>query len=116
MGWFSTKKEQMAALDSDRYKGKPLLILLENYVLDCIDSLPKDKAAAIIAMVQRVYGGDADWKATLRSTLHLDDSLDERLRRMWVRNQDRSRKANQTLVPEDFARIVVDQNFSALIG
>lgn len=115
MGWFSKKKDQPLPQNSDRYKGKPLLILLENYVLDCI-GLPKDKLPTITAMIQRVYGGGDDWKATLRSTLHLDDSLDENLRQMWVRNQDLSRQANQTLVPEDFARMVVDQNFSSAIG
>lgn len=115
MGWFSKKKEQPASLDSDRYKGKPLMILLENYVLDCIGCLPKDKVPTITSMIQRVYGGGDDWKATLRSTLHLDASLDENLRQMWVRNQDLARQANQTLLPEDFARMIVDQNLSSLI-
>jgi hypothetical protein len=116
MGWFSKQKEQPASLNSDRYKSKPLLILLENYVLDCIGCLPKDKVPTITSMIQRVYGGGDDWKATLRSVLHLDESLDENLRQMWVRNQDLARQANQALPPEDFARMVVDQNFSSLIG
>jgi hypothetical protein len=106
MGWFSKKKEQSSPLNSDRYKGKPLLILLENYVLDCIGCLPKEKVPTITCMIQRVYGGGKDWKATLRSTLRLDDSLDENLRQMWVRNQDLAKQANQPLPPEDFARII----------
>ena len=60
MGWFSKKKEQPAPLNSDRYKGKPLLILLENYVLDCIGCMPKDKVQAITTLTQRVYGGGDD--------------------------------------------------------
>jgi hypothetical protein len=115
MGWFSKKKEQPAPVDSDGYNGKPLLILLENYMLDCIGCLPKDKVPTIINIIQQVYGGGDDWKATLRSTLHLDASLDESLRQMWVRNQDGARQANQTLAPKDFARMVVDQNFSKMI-
>lgn len=116
MGWFSKKKEQPAPQNASRYEGKPLLILLENYVLDCIECLPKDKASTITAMVQRVYGGGDDWKATLRATLHLDDSLDGNLRQMWDRNQEIAGQANQSLLPEDFARMVVDQNFSSLIA
>jgi hypothetical protein len=116
MGWFSKKQEQSSSLNRDRYKGKPLLILLESYVLDCIGCLPKEKMPTITSIIHRVYGGGGDWKATLRSTLHLDDALDENLRQMWVRNQDLARQANQTLPPEDFARMVVDQNFSSLIG
>ena len=116
MGWFSKRTEQPAPLNSDRYKGKPLLLLLENYVLDCIGCLPTNKIPTITGMIQRIYGGGEDWKATLRSTLHLHESLDENLRQMWVHNQELAQQANQTLPPEDFARMVVDQNFSSLIG
>jgi hypothetical protein len=116
MGWFSKKKGQAPPVDPDRYKGKPLLILLENYVLDCIGCLPKEKVPAITSMIQRVYGGGDDWKATLRSTLRLDDALDENLRQMWLRNQDLAKQSNQSLPPEEFARMVVDENFSSLIG
>lgn len=102
-------------MSSNRYAAKPLLILLENYILDCIGCLPKDKVPTLTSMIQRVYGGGDDWKATLRATLQLDDSLDENLREMWRRNQAVARQADQALLPKDFARMVVDQNFSSLI-
>ncbi|MBX9601346.1 MAG: hypothetical protein K2X35_10085 [Bryobacteraceae bacterium] len=115
MGWFSKKKEQPATLNSARYRGKPLLILLENYVLDCIGCLPSQTVATVTSITQQVYGGGDDWKTTLRSTLHLDESLDENLRQMWTHNQEVARQAGQPLSPEDFARMVVDQNFSSLV-
>jgi hypothetical protein len=99
----------------DRYQGKPLLLLLESYVLDCIGHFPADKTAAMVSIVQKVYGGDEDWKATLRSTLHLDKSLDENLRQLWVRNQVIAKEAGETLGPIDFARMIVDRNFAAEI-
>ena len=114
MGWFR-KKQKPTAPGSDRYKGKPLLILLENYVLSCIGCLPEEKVPTLTGIVQKVYGGGDDWKATLRSTLHLEDALDDDLRRMWLRNQDIAKQANESLLPEDFARMVVGQNFSSLI-
>ena len=114
MGWFSKKKESPPT-NMDRYRGKPLLILLENYVLSCIGCLPEEKVPTLTGIVQKVYGGGDDWKATLRSTLHLEIALDDDLRRMWLRNQDIAKQANESLLPEDFARMVVDQNFSSLI-
>jgi hypothetical protein len=114
MRWFGRKQEPAPTI-SDRYKGKPLLILLENYVLSCIGCLPQEKVPAITGVVQKVYGGGDDWKATLRSTLHLEDAFDDALRRLWLRNQDLAKHANELLLPEDFARMVVDQNFSSLV-
>lgn len=114
MGWFKKKKEPLPP-KMDRYESKPLLILLENYVLSCIGCLPEEKVSALTGVVQKVYGGGDDWKATLRSNLHLEVSLDDDLRRMWLRNQDIAKQANESLLPEDFARMVVDDNFASLI-
>jgi hypothetical protein len=41
--------------------------------------------------------------------------LDENLKQMWIHNQNLARQANEALAPENFARMVVDQNFSPLI-
>jgi hypothetical protein len=114
MGWF-TRKQAAQDRQRDRYEGKPLLILLENYVLSCIGQLPADKEAGLLSVTQRVFGGGDDWKATLRATLQLGDSLDDSLRRMWTTNQERAAQAGVTLTAEDFARMIVDQNFAHLI-
>jgi hypothetical protein len=98
-----------------RYAGKPLLILLENYVLSCIGQLPANKESGLVAAVQRVWGGGSDWKATMRSTLQLGESIDDSLIKMWATNQERARTANVVLLPEDFARMVVNENFVHLI-
>jgi hypothetical protein len=117
-GWLrrNHSPKNAAAPNPDRYAEKPLLILLENYVLDCIGVLTPDKQASIAQIVERVYGPGPDWKRTLRATLHLDDSLDESLRELWVKNQQIASDAGQSLQPVDFARMIVDENFSKLIG
>jgi hypothetical protein len=115
MGLFTRKQHTPKEPQADRYAGRPLLILLENYVLSCIGQLPADKEAGLLSVTQRVFGGGDDWKATMRSTLQLGESLDESLRQMWTTNQERARQANVTLAPEDFARMIVDQNFAHLI-
>ena len=120
-GWLRNKREQPVTPSGpppdarDRYAGKPLLILLENYVLDCVGALPPEKQAGCRQIVERVYGPGPDWKLTLRNTLQLGDGLDDAFRQMWERNQEIARNAGTTLSPEDFARMVVDKNFSQLI-
>ena len=102
--------------EPERYAGRPLLIVLENYVLDCIGELPEDKQALARSIVQRVWSGGDDWKATVRGQLHLESSMDEAMRGMWSRNQELARQHNQQLHPIQFAKMVVDQNFAHLIG
>lgn len=114
--FFSSRRKSVEpSLTNDRYNGRPLLIMLENYVLSAIGSLAPDKEQLAVSITQRVFGGDSDWRSTLRGTLHLSDSLDEALRKMWATNQQRAQQAGVTLTPEEFARMVVDQNFAHLI-
>lgn len=57
---------------------------------------------------RRVYDGGEDWKATLRSTLHLDDALAEKRKQMWVCNREIPKQANVSPPPEMFAAMAVD--------
>jgi hypothetical protein len=98
-----------------RYEGRPLLIILENYVLDCIGALESERWQQVQAVVQRAFGGGADWKQTVRGVLQIGDGLDEQLRLMWQRNQEIARANGAVLHPAQFARMVADQNFAHLI-
>jgi hypothetical protein len=101
--------------EPERYVGRPLLIVLENYVIDCIGELPPDKQALACSVVERVFGGGADWKATVRQQLQLDAGIDESLRGMWKRNQQLAKQHDQVLHAVQFAKMVVDQNFVHLL-
>ena len=98
--------------EPERYAGRPLLIVLENYVLDCIGELPPETQAAVRSVVQRVWGGGDDWRATVRQELKLDSAIDDALRDMWSRNQQLSKRHDQVLHGVQFAKMVVDQNFA----
>ena len=100
----------------ERYKGRPLLIIIENYVLDCLGALEPERQQQVRAIVQRTFGGGADWKQTMRGVLHLGDSLDEQLRHMWQQNQELAGASGTVLPPVQFAKMVADQNFAHLIG
>ena len=101
--------------EPERYKGRPLLIILENYVLDCIGELPPEKQALARTTVQRVFGGGEDWRATMREQLQLAPTMDDALRGMWTRNQELARQHHQELHPIQFAKMVADENFAHLI-
>jgi hypothetical protein len=117
MGLFSFLKRPRAAGDDlgPRYRGRPLLILLENYVISAIGHLEKEQDELAASATQRVFGGGEDWRATLRATLHLESSLDDSIREMWTKNQTIAERAGVVLKPSDFARVVVDENFAHLL-
>jgi hypothetical protein len=115
MRWFTRKTKPDATAQHDRYAGKPLLLILDNYVLSCIGHLTADKDDKLRTIVQQAFGGGSDWKQTVRAVLHLEDVLDDRLRRMWMTNQERARQAGVTPSAELFARAVVDENFAHLL-
>jgi hypothetical protein len=105
-----------AETEPERYRGRPLLVVLENYILAAIGELPAERHAGVGTIVQRVFGGGDDWLQTVREQLQLGDSLDESLRQIWAKNQAIARQNAATLHPVQFAKMVADQNFAELIG
>jgi hypothetical protein len=104
-----------ANLEPERYKGKPLLIILENYILDSIGELPPEKQQGMQTIVQRVYGGGANWKETIRLTLQLGADIENNFRQLWTRNQEIAKINGIVLQPVQFARMIADTNFAHLI-
>jgi len=98
----------------DRYKDRPILVLLENYVLDAIGALPREKSALMAEVIAKNWGVEggsaADWRATMRANLELPDDLDASLRDLWERNK--------AAIPDtfDFARMAVDKLFKDITG
>ena len=115
MRWFTPEYELPAPAKPDRYEGKPLLTILEYYVLSSIDRLTAEREAELRTLTQQIYGGDSNWRATLQTHFQILDSMDRELRQMWLTHQNLAWDARVNLVPEDFARVVVDQNFAHLI-
>lgn len=90
--------------------------MLENDVLDCIGELAPDQQDLARTMVQGVWGGGDDWRATDRSRLQRPPDMDESSRSMWLRSQAKARQRQQSLHPVQFAKMIVAQNFASLIG
>jgi hypothetical protein len=96
-----------------RYQGKPLLRLLECYVLWAIDGLPEDNQSALEKMtpkLQDAYGVKGTWQAILEAVLKLPSNMADLIRDVWSKNCEIARKNNATLEPQQFAEMFVDQN------
>ena len=92
----------------ERYRGKPLLILLESYALDVIGKLPPDRNENVAAIAMKVWGGGRDWKATVRAQMGWDPRIDAEILENW---RDFRAAAAQQGKPADemtFARLFAD--------
>ena len=62
----------------ERYRGKPMLVVIENYALSVIGALSSDKEASIGQIVKQTFGGDDDWRSTVRRTMGWPSNVDAR--------------------------------------
>jgi len=100
--------------DEGRYAGRPMVRLLECYVMQAIGELNKDHMKVLKEMepkLREIYGREGSWAEIISEELELRPELSERLRAMWKENKERGANAGVRLEPEDFAKMVVDKNF-----
>ncbi|PSJ42189.1 hypothetical protein [Allosphingosinicella deserti] len=98
-----------------RYAGKPLLRLLECYVLWAIDELPEKEASSLVSMtpkLQNLYKSDGQWQDIIAGTVDMDAEMPERLKVLWARNVEIAQQNGAALTPQQFAEMVVDDNFA----
>src|SRR5262245_47439624 len=90
-----------------RYAGKPLVRLLDAYVLWIIGALPDDQDDLLQQMTPKLCetwkcsGGR--WHEVLASAMQFPATLPESIREI--------RQKNQAIPPLDFAYMFVDENF-----
>jgi hypothetical protein len=97
-----------------RYYRKPLVLLLEFYVLRAIGELPQDKEDVMNAMAPRLqdlFGGGGRWHDALEAAVHMEADTQEKLRGMWARNLEVARANGEKLTAQQFAERVVDESF-----
>lgn len=100
-----------------RYEGRPLLILLENFVLACIGALSAATTARIAGLTRRAFDApaDADWMELLRTQLDLGPGICDSIRERWQTAVAQLEQQGETVDPVAFARGIVDVNFAPLI-
>lgn len=97
-----------------RYIGKPLLRLLECYVLRAIGKLTAEEESSLESMspkLRQVYKADGSWFDILASVMGFPESLPSQINAIWERNCDLAKANGEELVPQDFAEMFVDKNF-----
>lgn len=122
MGWPWSKKEAtantpeaIASTNLERYVGKPMLRLLEFYVLWSIGDLSEDDASRLQAMAPKLtstFGGEGTWHNAIVTTMELPENMPELIREMWVKNQKIAAANNVELSAQQFAEMFVDSNLA----
>jgi hypothetical protein len=104
-----------------RYEHNPMLVLVENYILDSIGRLEPEKSARLAEMVPRILSqagapktGAAPWRAILERHLDLPPDTPATLRTLWQQRQTEADLKQEDLTPEEFARDQADQLFGDL--
>ena len=98
----------------DRYQGKPLLRLLELYVLRAIGHLTSNDESRLQGMaplLSQTYNVDGSWHEILRAVMEFPPNMPEILAGIWQRNVDAAKAQGAHADPEQFAMAVTDKNF-----
>jgi len=100
--------------DSLRYDGKPLLRLLELYILNAIDELPlaeREGLNRLAPKLQAVYGGKGQWHEAIEAAVRMPADMQQLIRDMWAKNLEIAGANNvPPLTPQKFAEMFVDEN------
>lgn len=98
-----------------RYQGKPLLRLLECFVLKAINELSDADAENLKSMqpnLAKIYGKQGNWDQIIAATMEFPENMPTLIREIWDRNQVIAKQQNIVLAPQQFAEMFVDQNLA----
>jgi len=102
-------------MGSLRYQGKPLLRLLELFVLNSISELSDAEAEGLNKMqpkLSSLYGRQGSWDQIIASIIGFPDNMPALIRENWTRNQVIAKTNSLELTPQQFAEMFVDQNLA----
>jgi hypothetical protein len=99
-----------------RYAGKPLVRLLDAYVLWVIGALPAEQESLLVQMTPKLQQtwnrSEQHWHEVLAGQMQFPATMPAAIREMWQKNQAIAASSRGTLTPVDFAYMFVDQNFN----
>lgn len=101
-------------MSNSRYSGKPLLRLLECYVLNSINQLPVEQSSVLKGMepkLAQLYGVKGSWDTIIATVMSFPVSMPELIKDSWRKNEKIAADARVALTPQQFAEMFVDQNF-----
>jgi len=101
--------------EGKRYAGKPLLRLLECYVLHAIGALrtiEQSRLEAVTPGLRRAYNRQGSWLEIVAAEMELPPALPQAIRDAWQRNQSLAARQSLALDPQAFAEAFVDRILS----
>ena len=102
--------------DNVRYDGKPLLRLLELYILKALDELPpleQETLTRLAPKLQALYGGNGSWDDAIAAAVRMPAEMPQVIRDMWAKNLEIAKANNvSALTPQKFAEMFVDENLT----
>jgi len=103
-------------MSDNRYDGKPLLRLLEFYILHAIGELPLPEQEGLNKLapkLQAVYGGKGQWHEAIEAAVRMPADMPQLIRDMWAKNLEIAQANNvPPLTPQKFAEMFVDENLT----
>lgn len=102
-------------MTNDRYKDKPLLRLLELYVLDAIGKLEEKDRALLEKMTPKLcetFGTKGTWKQAIEKAMEFPSHMPGLIAENWEKNLEKlTEEQKLQLNPEEYAMQFVDNNF-----
>ncbi len=105
-------------IDSDRYKDRPLLRLLDCYILDAIGQLPSRQEEALKRLepgLQEAFGSEAGWREIVEEHVGFLPSAAMQMEIVWAGYQEMQKAQGGEIVPAEFVRGFVAQNFPSMV-
>lgn len=103
----------MSETKNPRYQGKPLLRLLELYILWAINELADKDALILEEMTPRLrqtFNCNGAWQEIIATVMEYPESMPDLIRSLWAKNLDIARRNSESLTPQRFAEMVADDN------
>ena len=97
----------------DRYEGRPLLRLLDCYILDAIEQLPASQVATLEKLeptFQKAFGSTGGWREIVEEQVGFLPSVKLQIELLWASYQEAQQRLGAKVVPAEFVREFVAQN------
>lgn len=92
----------------------PIHLLFQCWILDAIGELTAEDRARVAELTPRLrqlFGKGTPWQQGLEKALSINPGLAAEVRALWASSAAEAATAGKLLLPHEFAREVVRQNF-----
>jgi len=99
-------------MTNPRYDGKPLLRLVELWVLWVIGEIEPEDVTRLTEMephLRSTWSLEGTWHEMIEEMLQLSPAMSEELRAMWQRNLETARQQSVPAPAEMFSQSIADQ-------